>query len=49
MKPADLLAELIRGVTGSESPIRIRAWDGSEAGPADALAQGTAPIALGTR
>jgi cyclopropane-fatty-acyl-phospholipid synthase len=36
MKPADLLAELIRDVTGAEPPIRIRAWDGSEAGPADA-------------
>lgn len=36
MKVADLLAELVRDVTGTQPPIRIRAWDGSEAGPADA-------------
>jgi cyclopropane-fatty-acyl-phospholipid synthase len=36
MKPPELLAELVRDVTGTEPPIRIRAWDGSEAGPADA-------------
>jgi cyclopropane-fatty-acyl-phospholipid synthase len=36
MKVADLLAELLRDITGTEPPIRIRAWDGSEAGPADA-------------
>ncbi|MFY9920394.1 MAG: cyclopropane-fatty-acyl-phospholipid synthase family protein [Mycobacterium sp.] len=36
MKVADLLAQLIRDVAGVELPIRIRAWDGSEAGPANA-------------
>jgi cyclopropane-fatty-acyl-phospholipid synthase len=36
MKVADRLAELVRDVTGTEPPIRIRAWDGSEAGTADA-------------
>jgi cyclopropane-fatty-acyl-phospholipid synthase len=36
MKPADLLAELVRDLTGNDPPIRIRAWDGSEAGPSDA-------------
>ncbi len=36
MKVADLLALLIRDVAGVELPIRVRAWDGSEAGPADA-------------
>ncbi|RDH78969.1 class I SAM-dependent methyltransferase [Mycolicibacterium moriokaense] len=36
MKPAERLAQLLRDLTGAEPPIRIRAWDGSEAGPADA-------------
>ncbi len=55
MKVADRLAALVRDVTGTEPPIRIRAWDGSEAGPADApvliirIAAGTASIALGAR
>ena len=35
MKPADRLADLVRDVAGIEPPVRIRAWDGSEAGPAD--------------
>jgi cyclopropane-fatty-acyl-phospholipid synthase len=35
MKVADRLAALVRDVSGAESPVRIRAWDGSEAGPAD--------------
>jgi cyclopropane-fatty-acyl-phospholipid synthase len=32
---ADKLAKLARSVTGGELPVRIRVWDGSEAGPAD--------------
>jgi len=32
---AGRLAEVIREVLG-EVPVRIRAWDGSESGPADA-------------
>jgi cyclopropane-fatty-acyl-phospholipid synthase len=32
---ADRLADLVRSVIGAEPPLRIRAWDGSEAGPAD--------------
>ena len=35
MKPADLVTRLVRDITGAESPVRVRAWDGSEAGPAD--------------
>ena len=35
MKPADRLATLVRDVAGVDLPVRIRAWDGSEAGPAD--------------
>jgi cyclopropane-fatty-acyl-phospholipid synthase len=31
---ADRLAQLLRTTTGVDSPVRIRAWDGSEAGPA---------------
>jgi cyclopropane-fatty-acyl-phospholipid synthase len=32
---ADRLAGLLRTAVGVELPVRIRAWDGSEAGPAD--------------
>ncbi|WP_073386621.1 class I SAM-dependent methyltransferase [Jatrophihabitans endophyticus] len=32
---ADRLAALLRDTAGFELPVRIRAWDGSEAGPAD--------------
>jgi cyclopropane-fatty-acyl-phospholipid synthase len=32
---ADRLAELLRTTIGVDLPVRIRAWDGSEAGPAD--------------
>ncbi|MDQ2796320.1 MAG: cyclopropane-fatty-acyl-phospholipid synthase family protein [Actinomycetota bacterium] len=32
---ADRLAALIRDTVGIELPVRIRAWDGSETGPAD--------------
>src|SRR5215470_2690963 len=32
---ADRLAALVADAAGIELPIRIRAWDGSEAGPAD--------------
>lgn len=32
---ADRLADLVRTAGGIEPPIRIRAWDGSETGPAD--------------
>jgi len=32
---ADRLAVLIRETIGVSSPVRLRAWDGSEAGPAD--------------
>lgn len=35
MGVARRLAELVCDVTGTEPPIRIRAWDGSEAGPVD--------------
>ena len=38
-RPANLahaLAEPVTRIAGAELPIRIRAWDGSEAGPADA-------------
>jgi cyclopropane-fatty-acyl-phospholipid synthase len=31
---ADRLVDLARDITGGEIPVRIRAWDGSEAGPA---------------
>ncbi|MFC5288812.1 class I SAM-dependent methyltransferase [Actinokineospora guangxiensis] len=33
---AATLAELAEGVLGAPLPVRLRAWDGSEAGPADA-------------
>ena len=33
---AGRLAELLRDVAGLELPVRLRAWDGSEAGPHDA-------------
>jgi cyclopropane fatty-acyl-phospholipid synthase-like methyltransferase/DUF1365 family protein len=32
---ATRLAAIVRELTGTELPVRIRAWDGSEAGPAD--------------
>ena len=32
---ADRLADLLRATVGVDPPVRIRAWDGSEAGPAD--------------
>jgi cyclopropane-fatty-acyl-phospholipid synthase len=32
---AEQLAKLLRTTAGLESPVRIRAWDGSEAGPDD--------------
>ena len=32
---ADRLARIVRDTAGIELPVRIRAWDGSEAGPAD--------------
>ncbi|WP_375476257.1 class I SAM-dependent methyltransferase [uncultured Jatrophihabitans sp.] len=32
---ADQLAALLRDVAGLDLPVRLRAWDGSEAGPAD--------------
>ena len=32
---ADRLADLVRDTAGIELPVRVRAWDGSEAGPAD--------------
>jgi cyclopropane-fatty-acyl-phospholipid synthase len=32
---ADRLADLLRTTVGVDSPVRIRAWDGSETGPAD--------------
>ncbi len=32
---ADRLADLLRTTVGIDPPVRIRAWDGSEAGPAD--------------
>ncbi len=35
MKVADRLAALVKDVAGVDLPVRIRAWDGSEAGPAD--------------
>jgi cyclopropane-fatty-acyl-phospholipid synthase len=35
-KVADLIAQLLKTQTGLELPVRLRAWDGSEAGPADA-------------
>ena len=35
MKVADRLAALVNDVAGVDLPVRIRAWDGSEAGPAD--------------
>lgn len=36
MTAAAKLAGLLRSLLGSEPPVRIRAWDGSEAGPVDA-------------
>jgi cyclopropane-fatty-acyl-phospholipid synthase len=35
MTVADRLATLVRDTAGIELPVRIRAWDGTEAGPAD--------------
>ncbi|WP_375499008.1 class I SAM-dependent methyltransferase [uncultured Jatrophihabitans sp.] len=35
MSIADRLATLVRETAGLELPVRIRAWDGSEAGPVD--------------
>lgn len=35
MTAADRLAGLVRSAAGVELPVRVRAWDGSEAGPAD--------------
>lgn len=35
MTVADRLASLVNDVAGVDLPVRIRAWDGSEAGPAD--------------
>ena len=32
---ADRLADLVRTTVGVDSPVRIRAWDGSESGPAE--------------
>ncbi|MDT4940005.1 MAG: uncharacterized protein QOJ34_94, partial [Pseudonocardiales bacterium] len=32
---ADRIAQLVRDTAGSDLPVRLRAWDGSEAGPAD--------------
>ncbi len=32
---ADRLADLVRTTVGADSPVRIRAWDGSESGPAE--------------
>ena len=36
MTTAGRLADLIRDVSGSTLPVRLRAWDGTEAGPRDA-------------
>jgi cyclopropane-fatty-acyl-phospholipid synthase len=36
MTIADILAPLARAALGSQAPIAIRAWDGSQSGPADA-------------
>jgi cyclopropane-fatty-acyl-phospholipid synthase len=33
---AEILADLVRRFVGDDLPVRVRAWDGSEAGPADA-------------
>jgi cyclopropane-fatty-acyl-phospholipid synthase len=33
---ADTIAEVLRPVVGGELPVRLKVWDGSEAGPADA-------------
>lgn len=35
MTVADRLAALVRDVAGVDLPVRVRAWDGSEAGPPD--------------
>ena len=32
---AGLIADLVRTYTGLDLPVRLRAWDGSEDGPAD--------------
>ena len=36
MSVADRLAALVKDTVGIELPVRLRAWDGSEAGPVDA-------------
>ncbi|GAA1829686.1 cyclopropane-fatty-acyl-phospholipid synthase family protein [Pseudonocardia ailaonensis] len=41
MSVADRLASLLEGVLGAPLPVRIRAWDGSEAGP-----EGDGPVAI---
>ena len=33
MTAADRLADVVRDAAGIELPVRVRAWDGSEAGP----------------
>ncbi|MDQ1712133.1 MAG: cyclopropane-fatty-acyl-phospholipid synthase [Frankiaceae bacterium] len=33
MPVADELLDLVRDLTGADAPLRVRAWDGSEAGP----------------
>lgn len=44
---ADRLARALRPLAGGELPVRLRAWDGSEAGPVDApLVEVTSPRAL---
>lgn len=35
MTVADRLAAVVRSASGVDLPVRVRAWDGSEAGPAD--------------
>ncbi|MGB3481884.1 MAG: SAM-dependent methyltransferase, partial [Mycobacterium sp.] len=36
MTAAARLADLVREISGSALPVRLRAWDGTEAGPRDA-------------
>lgn len=36
MTVADVVAPLVRATLGDDVPIRLRCWDGSEFGPADA-------------